>query len=104
MSGELRCALIVGVVLAFVYLAFRHFRSEGIQGTDVAEAGGIAVTPLFIPGAIEMVVKAFGGATLPIFNSAEDRVALVFGGLILIVAFLYGNLIALQRAWRNKRG
>ena len=51
-----------------------------------------------------MVIKAFGSSALPIFNSAEDRVALIFGGLILVAAFLYGNFIALQRAWKNKRG
>lgn len=63
----------------------------------------MAVTPLFLPGAAEMIVKAFGKETLPLFNSAEDRVALIFGGVILIAAFLYGNFIAIQRAWNNKR-
>jgi hypothetical protein len=103
MSDALRAALAAGFLLAAVYLLVRAIRSKGIIGSDVVEAVGLALTPLFIPGAIEMIVKAFGRATLPIFNNAEDRVALTVGGLILIAVFLYGNFVALRKAWTNKR-
>lgn len=61
------------------------------------------MTPLLLPGAAEMVFKAFGGETLPIFNQPEDRMTLFFGGAAVISGIAYGNFLALRRAWQSER-
>jgi hypothetical protein len=81
----------------------RLARSQGITGTDVVEAVGLAMMPSFVPGAIEMIIKAFGRPELPIFNAAEDRMALTIGGAMLIVTFIYCNVTAFRQAWTEKR-
>jgi hypothetical protein len=72
MSDVSRAALALGVLIPGAYLLIRGFRSPGITGSDVVEAVGLALTTLFVPGATEMIVKAFGRRELPIFNAAED--------------------------------
>jgi hypothetical protein len=103
MAGGLRIAVTAGVVLLIAYLALRQMRSNGIQFPDFLEAVGLAVTPLLLPGAVEMIVKALGGGMLPIFNDPEDRIALFLGGAAVISAVAYGGFAALHRAWTNKR-
>jgi hypothetical protein len=103
MSNVFRAALALGVLTASVYLLMRATRSRGITGGDVVDAVGLALTPSFLPGAIEMILKAFGRPELPIFNAPEDRIALTIGGAMLIAAFLYCNVTAIQQAWTNRR-
>jgi hypothetical protein len=103
MSDGFRAAIAVGIAIAVVHLILRQVRSGGIQFPDFLEAVGLAATPLVVPGAVEMIIEAFGTETLPIFNKAEDRVALILGGAILIGAVAYGDLVALHRAWKGKR-
>jgi hypothetical protein len=103
MSDVLRAALALGVLTSCAYLLMRVVRSQGITGSDVVEAVGLALTPSFVPGAIEMIVKAFGRPELPIFNAAEDRMALTIGGAMLIVTFFYCNIAAFRQAWTDKR-
>jgi hypothetical protein len=103
MSDVLRAALAFGVLIPGAYLLIRAFRSRGITGSDVVEAVGLALTTLFVPGATEMIVKAFGRRELPIFNAAEDRMALTIGGAMLIVTFIYCNVTAFRQAWTEKR-
>jgi hypothetical protein len=88
----------LGVFLGLIYLGVLGWRCRGLKGADICEAVGLAITPFPLPGAVEMIYKALGSAPLPIFNSTEDRAALIFGGLLLIAAFLYGLFIAGKRA------
>ena len=104
MSVGLRILTSFGAVLLVVYLALRQFRSGGVQGTDIVEALAIAMTPLLLPGAAEMVLKAFGGQALPIFNQPEDRMTLFFGRAAVISGIAYGNFLALRRAGRTSAG
>jgi hypothetical protein len=103
MPAVARIAVSSGVALLIVYLILRHVRSEGIRLSDVLEAVGMAATPLLLPGALEMMVKALGGEMLPIFNEPEDRIALFLGGAAVISAIAYGDLSAFNRAWKNER-
>jgi hypothetical protein len=93
----------VGAALLVVNLLVRQFRSEGIQAPDIFEAVGVAGSPILLPGAIEMMFKAFGGEALPIFNRPEDRLALFIGGAVVLTAIAYGNFLAFGRAWKNQR-
>jgi hypothetical protein len=82
-SDVLRAALALGALTSCAYLLMRLARSRGITGTDVVEAVGLAVMPSFVPGAIAMIIKAFGRPELPIF--------------------IYCNVTAFRQAWTDKR-
>jgi hypothetical protein len=90
-------------VLLIVYLVLRQTRSDGIQFPDFLDAVALALGPLVLPGAAEMIYKALGGDALPIFNGPEDRLALFVGGAAVIGGVAFGNFTALRRAWENKR-
>ena len=103
MSIGYRILLGSGAALRVIHLAVRQFRSHGVRFTDLGEAVSLALTPIVLPGAAEMILKAFGGAALPIFNRPEDRLALIIGGAAVIGAIAYCNFLALERAWTNQR-
>jgi hypothetical protein len=97
MSDAVRFALYGSIFLGVAYPVGRLIRFKQLQGTDIFEAIGLAFTPFPLPGAVEMITKALSSQTLPIFNDVENRAALVFGGLLLIIAFFYGLYIAVSR-------
>lgn len=104
MSGGVRFALYGGLLLALIYFAIRMVRSKGnLQGRDLYEVVGLLLMPSLLPGAITMIIKALDSEDLPIFNSLEDRIALILGGAMLIAAFFYGLIAAMKRAWGPKR-
>jgi hypothetical protein len=90
MDQHARWALLAGLVFAAVYVLARTFRHRGLRwpATDLLEAVVLLVAPFPLPGAMEMVIKGLGNERLPIFNSSEDRAALIFG-VALIVALAY---------------
>jgi hypothetical protein len=92
-----------GAALLLIHLAVRQFRSRGVRFSDLGEAVSLALTPIVLPGATEMILKAFGGETLPIFNGPEDRLALFIGGAAVIAGIAYCNFLAFERAWKNRR-
>jgi hypothetical protein len=98
MTDEVRLALLVGIALGVLYLVILGWRRKGLKGSHISEAVGLTFTPFPIPGAVEMIYKAFGKSPLPIFNEPESRAALVIGGLLLIAAFIYGAFVAINRA------
>jgi hypothetical protein len=102
MDGSVRCALLAGLGLALCYLAARTFRHRGPHwpATDFVEAIVLVVAPFPIPGAIEMVRKGLGSEELPIFNSGEDRAALVIGGAGLVVALAYAVIVTMMKGFR----
>jgi hypothetical protein len=102
MDGSVRCALLAGLGLALCYLAARTFRHQGPYwpATDFVEAIVLVVAPFPIPGAIEMVRKGLGSEELPIFNSGEDRAALVIGGAGLVVALAYAIIVTMLKGFR----
>jgi hypothetical protein len=102
-SIGLRILIGTGAVFLVIVLVLRQLRSEGIQGPDILEAVGVAALPLLFPGAAEMILKSLGGDVLPMFNRPEDRLALFLGGAGVLAGIVYGNLLALRRAWRNQR-
>jgi hypothetical protein len=93
----------LGVALMFANLLLRQLRSEGLQAQDIVEAVAVASSPLLLPGSAAMVFKAFGGEALPIFNRPEDRLALFFGGAVVLAGIVYSNFLAFDRAWKNRR-
>ncbi|HEY2054119.1 MAG TPA: hypothetical protein VGH14_09320 [Solirubrobacterales bacterium] len=103
MPATLRVTVIVGMVLVFAQLSLRQIRSREVRLEDLFEAIVLALGPVVLPGAAEMIVKALGGDTLPIFNTAEDRLALIIGGAAVIAAITQVTLMALRRAWDGKR-
>jgi hypothetical protein len=98
MTDEVRLALLIGVVLGAIYLVILGWRRKGLKASHISEAVGLVFTPFPIPGAVEMIYKAFGKNPLPIFNEPESRAALIIGGVLLIAAFVYGAFVAINRA------
>jgi hypothetical protein len=101
-SDATRVSLVAGFGLSLIYLGLRTIKHGGITWpfTDFLESVSLSVMPFPIPGAADMVVKAIGQEKLPIFDSLEDRVALGFGGALLIAALGFGILVELKRGTR----
>jgi hypothetical protein len=101
MSNAVRVALIVGIVLGIAYILVVLLRRRELKGGEICEAIGLALSPFPIPGAAEMIYKAFDRDTLPIFNSPENRAALIIGGILLIATFLYSLYVAVSKALQS---
>lgn len=83
----MRWALYSGAALAFVFLIVRLWRDgyEFLSIDDLVSAVSIVAATLFVPGALDMISKAFSSDELPILNAAEQRVALIVGGSLLLL-------------------
>jgi hypothetical protein len=103
MSVALRVALISSVALAGIYVAILTIRHRGLGWpvTYLFEAVALVLAPLPVPGATEMAWKSLQSDPLPVFNEAESRVALFFGGSLLVAAALYTVVFSFHRAWRS---
>lgn len=102
MPDAVRYALIFGIVAGVLYLAILLWRHKGLKGSHIPEAITLVFVPFPIPGALEMIYKAFGKNPLPIFNDAESRAALILGGMMLIATFIYSLYVAGKHALKSK--
>lgn len=102
MTLDLRLAFIGGLVLAALFLVFRTVRCGGLSWpvTDLLEAVIVGITPLPLPGALEMIWKALQADPLPMLDSAENRAALTLGGALLTSALVFTTIAELKRALR----
>jgi hypothetical protein len=104
LSSNLQIAFFAGLALAAIYIVGRTVRHGGVSWpiTDLFEAITLAIAPLPVPGAVEMLGKATQKGELPILNSVESRIALGFGGALLITAIVFTAVVGLKRGWRAK--
>lgn len=97
MSEALRITLYVGLGLGALNILLRAMTNGELTIQGIYEGIGVAVGVLPIPGAVDMLGKV-GRDHLPIFDSAEDRVALAVGAVLVIGAILSGVWGSFSRA------
>ncbi len=103
MSDAVRDCLFGGCLLFLAYLIIRSAKTKNPRDVfgDLPLAIVLIVALSPIPGAVNMLSKALGKQTLPIFNSFEERAALVLGGALLLISIVYGIVVALLHAARS---
>ena len=102
MSASLRIALYVGLALAAVAFVARIWRYKGLSFPTAAflELVTLVVAPFPIPVLFEIIEKSTQSASLPVFNAAEQRVALFLGAVVLIGALVTTTIAVMIRAFR----
>jgi hypothetical protein len=103
MSDAIRAAFLAGIILGLVYAVIVIVRLKDLKGQEMSEAVGLFLSTFPIPGAGEMMWKAIGSESLPIFNEIESRAALFLGGALLIGTFVYGLFAAFKHAITSQR-
>jgi hypothetical protein len=99
MSGPVQVAVVAGLVLLLVHVSLRQFGSRDVRVSELFQIVALTISPLLLPGAAEMVLRALGRSPLPIFNTAEDRLTLILGAAAVIAGIVDENIKALRESW-----
>jgi RsiW-degrading membrane proteinase PrsW (M82 family) len=102
MSGPVQIAVVAGLVLLLVHVSLRRFGSRDVRVSELFQIVALAISPLLLPGATEMVFKALGRSALPIFNTDEDRLTLILGAAAVIAGIVEENIKALRESWDGR--
>jgi RsiW-degrading membrane proteinase PrsW (M82 family) len=102
MSGPVQIAVVAGMVLLLVHVSLRRFGSRDVRAGELFQIVTLAISLLLLPGAAEMAFRALGRSSLPLFNTPEDRLTLVFGAAAVIAGVVEENIKALRESWDGR--
>ncbi len=105
MSLGVSLALYSGFAACILYLVARTVRHRGLHwpATDIFEAAALVFLFLPVPALVQIMSKALGSQTLPIFNDTEDRAIIVIGAAVIAAAIAFGFFIGVKRAVRKPK-
>jgi RsiW-degrading membrane proteinase PrsW (M82 family) len=102
MSGPVQIAVVAGMVLLLVHVSLRRFGSRDVRAGELFQIVALAISLLLLPGAAEMAFRALGRSSLPLSNTPEDRLTLVFGAAAVIAGVVEENIKALRESWDGR--
>ena len=102
MSGPVQIAVVAGLILLLVHVSLRRMGSREVRFNGLFGLVCLTMSPSLLPGAAEMVFRALGRSPLPIFNTAEDRLTLIFAAAALIAGVVEENIKALRESWDGR--